>query len=128
MKQISIIISLLCLFLSVGFNAQNTKKRNLDDYGIMMITPDSLLSKEMLKTKHQLGYYFFSFTDVVDGKLVFKPDNSDEDYKNLPKQYIKHFLQNIDEINNCKDSIVINLFLDSFPVMKRNVLAKLPKK
>jgi hypothetical protein len=125
MKKVCAVIIQLSLFLAVGLNAQNTQKKMCNEYGIMMMTPDSLLSKEMLKTKYQIIYYFFSYTYVVDGKLVYKPDNNDDHYKKLPKQYIEHFIKNIDELNNWSDTVGRNEFMNSFPEMKRNVLAKL---
>lgn len=114
------------VFVSKPECTKHTEK-NHDEYGIMMITPDSLLSKEMRQTKYQIIYCFFSFTNLVEAKLVFKPDNNDESYKKLPKLYLDHILKNIDEINNCSDSTTRSLIIDSFHEMKRNTLAKLIK-
>lgn len=125
--KICIAVILLCLFLSVGLNAQNSKIRNNDVYGIMMITPDSLLSKEMRQTKYQIIYYFFSYTNIVEGKLVYNPDRNNESFKKLPKLYIDHILKNIDELNNWTDSTGRKEFMDSFPEIKKNTLAKLVK-
>lgn len=127
MKKNCLIIILSCLSLSVGLNAQNSQKSNNDVYGIMMITPDSLLSKEMRQTKYEIIYYFFSYTNVVEGKLVYKPDNNNEGYKKLPKLYIDHIIMNIDELNNWTDTTGRNEFMNSFTEMKKNTLAKLAK-
>jgi len=121
MKKICTAIILFCMFLSVSLNAQNSQKTNHDVYGIMMITPDSLLSKEMRQSKYQIMYYFFFYTEVVGDKLVFKPDNNND----LPKIYIDHILKNIDEINNWSDTAGRNKFMNSFPEIKRSTLAKL---
>jgi hypothetical protein len=127
MKKIFTVIILLCLFLSVGLKAQNSQKSNNNIYGIMMLTPDSLLSKEMRHTKYQITYYFFTYTNVVEGKLVYKPDNNNEGYKRLPKLYIDHIIKNIDELNNWTDTTGRNEFMNSYPEIKRNTLSKLEK-
>ena len=127
MKKTCIIVILLCLFLSIGLNAQNSQKSNDDVYRKMMITPDSLLSKEMRQTKYQIAYFFFSYTDIVKGKLVFKPDSNNESYKKLPKLYIDHILKNIDELNNWNDTTGRNEFMNSFPEMKKDALTKLAR-
>jgi len=127
MKKECITVILLSLFLSIDLNAQNTQNKNYDVYGIMMSTSDSLLSKEMLQTKYQITYYFFTYTDLEGGKLVFKPDNTNENYKKLPKLYIDHMMKNIEELNNWTDTAGRNKFMNSFPEIKRSTLAKLKK-
>jgi len=127
MKKTCITVILLSLFLSINLNAQNTQDKNHDVYGIMMLTPDSLLSKGMRQTKYQITYYFFTYTNVEGGKLVFKPDNNNENYKKLPKLYIDHIMKNIEELNNWTDTTGRNEFMNSFPEMKRSTLAKLSK-
>ena len=128
MKKIFTVFILLCLFSSLGLKAQNSQKSNNDIYGIMMITPDSLLSKEMRQTKYEIIYYFFSYTNVVEGKLVYKPDNNNRNYKKLPKNYIDHIIKNINELNNWTDTTGRNEFMNSFTEMKKNTLAKLAKR
>jgi hypothetical protein len=124
MKKVCPIIILMFLF--VNLNAQSLHQGSHDDYGFMMITPDSLLSKDMLQTKHQLIFYFFFYTNVVGDRLVYIPDNNNESYKKLPKLYIEHIIRNIDDLNgHWPDSIARNDFMKSFPKMKKDVLTKL---
>ncbi len=126
LMKISVSIVLFALF-AIHTNAQNVQKKDKDVYRIMMSMPDSLLSKEMKQTRNEILYYFFSYTDIVDGKLVYKPDNKNKDYKKLPKLYIDHILKDIEDINNCKDSAIRQLIMSSYPAMKQNTLAMLLK-
>jgi hypothetical protein len=123
MKKVFSLLILMVLF--VNLNAQNSPKGSHDDFGFMMMTPDSLLSKEMLQTKYQLMYYFFSYTHVEGDRLVYKPDNNNESYKKLSKFYVEHFIKNIDDLNGWTDSKSRNEFMKSFPKMKKDVLTRL---
>jgi len=58
MEKIFTVFILLCLFSSLGLEAQNLQKVKNYMCGIMMIIPDSLLSREMCQTKYEIIYYF----------------------------------------------------------------------
>jgi len=119
-----LVIVLQVLFSATILSAQtHNKKRNLDVYGIMMITPDSLLSKDLRVTKHQLIFCFYNSTDLINGKLVF--DQNKKYRFIIPKLYIEKMLKNIDELNSWTDTISRNIYMNSFNKIKKLELTRL---
>ena len=117
----------MAIFMIETSNAQNSKKKNPDVYGIMMITPDSLLPKEMIITKHKLILFYFNCTDVVNGKLVFNQNMDNNSDSTISKVYIEKMKKEIDDLNNWTDTVGRNVFMKSFPEMKRSTLDRLAK-
>ena len=121
-----VVIVLLVLFSNFTLNAQNPhKEKALDEYGTMMITPDSLLSKEMRATKHKLIRYYFNCTDVINGKLVFNQNKDNNSDSTISKVYIEKMKKEIDGINNWTDTVGRNAFMKSFYKTKETALTKL---
>ena len=121
-----VVIVLQVLFSNFTLNAQNPhKEKVLDEYGTMMITPDSLLSKEMRATKHKLIRYYFNCTDVINGKFVFNQNKGNNSDSTISKVYIEKLKTIIYGINNFTDTLTRNVFIRSFYKTKETALTKL---
>ncbi len=129
MSKVKVIILLYCIFLLViQLNAQSVDKATSVIFGVNIDFPEDLvITNDTLKTHYQIAYYFFKYTNVFDGKLVFKPDNSDKNYKKLSIQNKNKIIRNINDINNCNDTSVRILLIDSFPDIKSRTLLRLSK-
>jgi len=121
-----VVIIVQVLFSDFTLNAQNPhKEKVLDEYGTMMITPDSLLSKEMRATKHKLIRYYFNCTDVINGKFVFNQNKGNNSDSTISKVYIEKLKTIIYGINNFTDTLTRNVFIRSFYKTKETALTKL---
>ena len=107
MKKILLLL-IMCTFL---FSCN--KNVHLDDsreqYGYLMMTPDSLLTDSEKNAKSKIADIFFSKSEIVQNRVVLKFDKEDFAQAGLPGKYFDYAKEDIDNFNKGADLSNVDL-------------------
>ena len=101
MRIIFLLISVaLCTF---SCNQEKKKELKQFDYGYLMMTPDSSLTKEEKELKEKIGVVFFENAKVLNNKIVFQANKESFIKNGLPEEYGEIIKKEMENFNKSLD-------------------------